>query len=204
MTIAVLVEVVGGLVQQQQLGLGEQAGGQRHPHAPAAGELRHRAGQVGLAEAEAGEDLGGAGGRPVGVDVDQAVVDVAHLLGRGGFEPAQQAGALDVGLEHGVQQRHRRRRVLLVDGADPRLARERDLARAGDELALDEPEEGGLADAVAADEADLGVLGQGDARLVEEPAAPGVEYEVVDLEHGRVAAGSLPELRAIYTSFERR
>ena len=34
------VEVVGGLVEQQQVGLGEQHGGQRHAHAPAAGVLR--------------------------------------------------------------------------------------------------------------------------------------------------------------------
>src|SRR3712207_9444485 len=33
------VEVVGGLVQQQQVGLQEQRAGQRHAHPPAAGEL---------------------------------------------------------------------------------------------------------------------------------------------------------------------
>ena len=34
------VEVVGRLVQQQQVGLGEQHGGERHAHAPAAREAR--------------------------------------------------------------------------------------------------------------------------------------------------------------------
>ena len=34
------VEIVGGLVEQQEIGLGEQHGGERHAHAPAAGEFR--------------------------------------------------------------------------------------------------------------------------------------------------------------------
>ena len=44
-------------------------------------------------------------------------------------------------------------------------------------------EERGFATAVAADKADLRILGQGDGGLVEEPAAPGVENEVFDLQH---------------------
>ena len=32
------VEIVGGLVEQQKVGLGKQYGGQRNTHAPAAGE----------------------------------------------------------------------------------------------------------------------------------------------------------------------
>ena len=34
------VEIVGGLVQQQQIGRGEQDRRQRHAHAPAAGKFR--------------------------------------------------------------------------------------------------------------------------------------------------------------------
>ena len=55
------VEIVGRFVEQQQVGLGEQRGRQRHPHPPAAGELRHRPGQVRRREAQAAQDLGGAG-----------------------------------------------------------------------------------------------------------------------------------------------
>ena len=36
------IEIVGRLVEQQQVGLGEQRGGERHAHAPAAGEFRAR------------------------------------------------------------------------------------------------------------------------------------------------------------------
>jgi hypothetical protein len=34
------IEIVGRLVEQQQVGLGEQHGGERHAHAPAAGKFR--------------------------------------------------------------------------------------------------------------------------------------------------------------------
>ncbi len=47
------VEIVGRFVEQQQVGLGEQGRGQGHPHAPAAGELGHRPGQVVAGEAQA-------------------------------------------------------------------------------------------------------------------------------------------------------
>ena len=93
------VEVVGRLVEQQQVGLGEQRRGQRHAHAPAAGELRHRPRQVVGGEAEAGEDFGGARRRAVGVDLDQAGVDLAHLLRRGGLQRGVERVALGVGGE---------------------------------------------------------------------------------------------------------
>jgi hypothetical protein len=54
--------------------------------------------------------------------------------------------------------------------------------RAQHELAEDQLEERGLADAIATDDADLGVLRQADGRLVEKPAAPGVEHKVFDLK----------------------
>jgi hypothetical protein len=36
------IEMVGRLVQQQEIGLGEQHRGERHPHAPAAGKAGER------------------------------------------------------------------------------------------------------------------------------------------------------------------
>ena len=49
------VEVVGGLVEQQQVGLFEQQLGQRDAHLPAAGELFGAALPIALRETEAGE-----------------------------------------------------------------------------------------------------------------------------------------------------
>ena len=57
------VEVVGRLVEQQQVGRGEQRRGERHAHAPAAGEFAAGALLLGVGEAQAGEDFGRARGR---------------------------------------------------------------------------------------------------------------------------------------------
>ena len=48
--------MVGRLVEQQQVGVGEQRRGQRHPHAPAAGVAVHRPGLRRGVEAEPGQD----------------------------------------------------------------------------------------------------------------------------------------------------
>ena len=98
--------------------------------------------------------------------------------------PARDQGvALDVGRQHGVQQRDRRRRVLLVHRGDAGRFWERNLAAVGVQFAQDQLEQGGFAHAVAAHQADLGARGQGDGGVVEEAASPGVEDEVLDLKH---------------------
>src|SRR5271154_4723971 len=88
-----------------------------------------------------------------------------------------------MGGQHGLQERDRCGCLLLVGGADPRQARQDDVAAAGGELALDQAEEGGLAGAVAPDEADLGAGGEGEGGLIEETAPVGVENEVLNAEH---------------------
>ena len=49
---ALEIEIVGRLVEQEQVRLGEQSRRQRHAHAPAAGKLRHGAMQIVIGEAE--------------------------------------------------------------------------------------------------------------------------------------------------------
>ena len=77
------VEVVGGLVEQQQAGLLQQQFGQRDAHLPAAGELLGLALPVFLGEAEAAEDR--ADLRVEGVDVVdvELVGDVGVAVGGG-------------------------------------------------------------------------------------------------------------------------
>jgi len=64
--------MVGRLVEQQQVRLAEELGGQRHAHAPAAGEGLERALLRLVVETEAGEDAGGPRRRRMRLDLDQA------------------------------------------------------------------------------------------------------------------------------------
>ena len=72
------IEIVGRLVEQQQVRLGEQRRGERHPHAPAAGKFRHRPVEIGVGEAEAVQNFRGARRRAVGVDGVELVVDLGQ------------------------------------------------------------------------------------------------------------------------------
>ena len=67
-----------GSSSSSRSGCGEQRGGQRHAHAPAAGEFLDRARLRGLVEAQAGEDGGGARGCGIGADRAQAFVDLGE------------------------------------------------------------------------------------------------------------------------------
>ncbi len=150
------VEVVGGFVQQQQVGFGEQGRGQGHAHAPAAGELGHRPFEVGVREAEAGQDLRRSGGGAVRSDLDQAAVDVGDALGRRRLQLGEQGVALDVGGQHGLDQADRRGGRFLVHRGDAVALGHGHLAGGGGQFAQDDLEQGRLADAVAAHQADLG------------------------------------------------
>ena len=67
------VEIVGRLVEKQQVGPREQGRGERHAHAPAAGEGRAGTLLRRLVEAEAGEDGGGTRLRRMGVRCRRAL-----------------------------------------------------------------------------------------------------------------------------------
>ena len=75
------IEMVGRLVQEQQVGLGEQHGGERHAHAPAAGEAGQRPLLRRLVEAEAGEDRARPRRRGMRADVGQPGLDLGDGMG---------------------------------------------------------------------------------------------------------------------------
>src|SRR6185312_5449874 len=83
------IEVIGRLVEQQQLGLGEKHAGKRDTHTPAAGEIRQRLILLVVVEAEAGEDAGSARFRRMSADRGEPLVDfrdtrcIAAVLGLG-------------------------------------------------------------------------------------------------------------------------
>ncbi len=177
------VEVVGRFVQEQQVGLREQGGRERHTHAPAAGEFRHGTSKIGSGKAEPAEDLGRTRGGAVGIDLDQPGVNVSHSLGRGGLELGIQRFPLGVGCQDRVQQGDRRGGMLLINRRDPGGFRQADLTPVGGEFLQNQLEQGGFADAIAPDQPDLGAHRQRDSRGIEEATAPAVEHEIVDLKH---------------------
>src|SRR3954469_8431684 len=87
--------------------------------------------------------------------------------------------------------------MLLVHSAEPRTPRQHNVAAIGAKLASDQLEQGRFADPVAADQAYLGVERQRDRRMVEEAPAPGVEHEIVNLQHGASSSLHEAELRAL-------
>ena len=149
------VEIVGGLVEQQNVRLGEQHRGERDAHPPAAGEFRAGALLVVMGEAEAGEDAGGARRRGMGADVGEARLDfrdamrIARGLGLG-----EERAALAIGGEHDVDQGLRSVGRLLRQPADARARRPDEPAVLEPDIARDGAEQRALAGAVAADEAD--------------------------------------------------
>ena len=74
------VQVVGGLVQKQQVGMAQEELGERDAHLPAARELGARALKVGDLKAQAGQDLAGVALELVAAQVLKAVLDLAVLV----------------------------------------------------------------------------------------------------------------------------
>ena len=148
------VEVVGWFIQQQQIGVGEQRGGQRHAHPPAAGKRRHRACLRRVIEAQSGEDRGGAGGRGVGTDGTQPLMDFSEPERVSAFHLGQQTEALGIAVQHGIQEAGGTVRRFLPDGRDTGAAGEPHLTAVERDIAHDGAQQGGFAGAVAAHEAD--------------------------------------------------
>ncbi len=149
------IEIVGRLVQQQQIGRREQRRGECDPHAPAAGKFRTGSGLIGGGKSEAAEDRGGAGRGGMRVDVDQPGLNVGDA-GRivRGLGLAQQRFALEIGLQHDLDEAFRAVGRFLRETADAPARRDRDGAGFGRQFAADRGKQRRFADAVAADEAD--------------------------------------------------
>jgi hypothetical protein len=74
------IEMVRRLVEQQQLGLGEQQRGERYPHTPAAGERVERLVLRLFRETEAGENARGPRRGAMGVDHREPFVNLADAV----------------------------------------------------------------------------------------------------------------------------
>ena len=99
------VEIVGRLVEQQQVGLREQRRGERDAHAPAAGKFRAGPLLVGGGEAEPGEDRGRAGRGRMRADVGEPGLDLGDAMRVVRcFRFRQKRRALAMRLQHDLDQ----------------------------------------------------------------------------------------------------
>ena len=169
------VEVVGGLVEQQQVGLRQQQAAQRHAALLAAGE----GGDLGVARREAqgvhgdldlAVEVVGAGGLDLGLELgllgaDLVVVGVGvGVLGQHGVVALEQAGHLGHAVHHvaldvlGLVEVR-----LLLEQADGEAGRQAGLAGEAVVDAGHDPQQRRLAGAVRPDHADLGARVEGQA-----------------------------------------
>ena len=106
----VQVQVVGRLVEQQQVGRTHQRAGQLQPHAPAAGEAVHRVVEFGRLESQTEDQRLGTRRRVMGAGVVQFHVGMGHAvavvagLGRGYFLLCREQA--HVALDHEFGGRH--------------------------------------------------------------------------------------------------
>jgi hypothetical protein len=180
------VEVVRRLVEQQHVGAREQHRGQRHPHPPAAGEVRAGPRLRRRVEAEPVQDRRRPRLGRMGVDVAQPRLDLRDPVGvmrRLGLR--QQRRALLVGRQNRVEQALLAGGRLLRHAADAGAPGRLDLAAVERQLAPDQAEQRGLAGPVAPDEPHLVPRRDQRGGVVEEPPALHGEGDVLEVEHGR-------------------
>ena len=103
------VEVVGRLVEQQQVGAAHQRLREIEAHAPAAGEARHRLALPRGAEAQAGQQRRGAGARAVAVDRFEAMMQFGQMLAAMVRVAGRAASAVAAALARPRATRRRRR-----------------------------------------------------------------------------------------------
>lgn len=142
---------------------------------------------VGLRKTQSVEDLGGPRFRRVTVDVLQArvqlgdAVAIVRRLGRGKI-PLHGA-QFDIAVEHKVEGRGRQGRRVLGDMADAPARRQLEVASLGMQFAPQQGEEGGLAAAIGAGQADLPARVQLQARVVDQALAGTGEPEFAQKDH---------------------
>jgi len=195
------VEVVRGLVEQEERGTQEQEARERGAHAPAAGELGERAREVGRAEAEAAQDGLRLRLEPVAAERFEPVLEVAvarrqrfavRPVGSLGEHrgdvfhlPLDLPDLVEAGEGLGEDRARRAGADLLGQIADRRLARLADAPRVGLLDPGQQAAERRLARAVRADEPDSLAVGDAPGEAREERLAAVRLRDVLELDQPR-------------------
>jgi hypothetical protein len=179
------VEVVRGLVEQQEVGARLQRLREVEAHAPSAGEARNRIAVPRLRETEPGQQRRRPRPRAVAADHLVAVMQLGkrRAFRLRGCQPRFDFAQLDVAVEDVVDRAALDGRRLLRDVRDGPRGGEIDAARVRQELAADGREQARLAAAVGADQADLVPRVHAEVRALEQPPRAAAQRQVRNAQH---------------------
>ena len=152
------VEMVGRLVEQQQVRAADQRAREVEAHAPAAREIRDRAVEVGRRRSRARPETRRAGARTVTVDAFEPGMAGLRARARRALRPPLPVARSTPRNSSSPSSTNsiagcRQRRGVLRDGGDTPVARHVAIARLAVQLAAQQREQARLAAAVGADDA---------------------------------------------------
>ena len=162
----VKVQVIGGFVEQQQIGAAHQRPRQIQPHPPAAGKFRHRLFQLCSGKAQTVHQLARTGAGAIAADGVKAGVQFRlerTIVGDFGFlQIAFDLTQFGVAVQHKFQRGRGQRRSFLGDMGDHPARRQFQIAGVGVQFIEQQREQAGFAAAISAYHPDFpaGINGQ--------------------------------------------
>ena len=181
------VQMVGRLVQQQQVGRRHQRPGEVEAYSPAAGERPMRLGEVRLGEPQAGEDLAAPGMGVVAAGIlvvrIQPAEGSAVVVSLGFFDGAFHSAQPRVAVEHEVERRTRGWLHGLLQAGDPPGIRQRHGAFFRQQASPNQLEERRLAHAVAAHDSSLVAAVDRQVQAVEDGPLAAMQRDVLQRQH---------------------
>ena len=203
------VEVIGGLVEEQEVRAAHQGLREIEPHSPAARESGDRTLVSRCGESEPREERRGARSGRVAADFVVAMMEVRERLalsrrigagsGLGGFERALDLAELAIPILDEIDRRRGRGERFLRDVRDRPGRREFDAPGILVRVSEKQREKARLAAAVRTDKADLVSGMNGEIRAVEQALGAAGENEVGDAKHGALT-GNAPKRSSARTA----
>ena len=180
------IEIVGRLIEQQQIRGGEQNRSQSNTHSPTAGKLATGPPLRRAVEPKPLQNRRGPCFRRMGLNIRKPGLDITDLIRIGlGLGPRQQIRALKISRQHGVKQADVTCGRFLRDPADACLTRDLDFPAIGGQFAADQLEQRGLTTAVSPDHTDGGSGRHSGRSIGEQRLSANREGKVLNGNHGR-------------------